>query len=48
MPEGKLKVYSEEEAQAKIESDALTGWYLEDGWLRRNIAPTAGRRRSCW
>jgi 4a-hydroxytetrahydrobiopterin dehydratase len=38
MPEGKLKVYSEEEVQAKIESGGLEGWYFEDGWLRRKYS----------
>jgi 4a-hydroxytetrahydrobiopterin dehydratase len=35
MPEGELKVYNDEEIQARIQSDALDGWTLEDGWLRR-------------
>jgi 4a-hydroxytetrahydrobiopterin dehydratase len=30
-----LKVYNESEATAKIAEGKLTGWYLEDGWLRR-------------
>jgi 4a-hydroxytetrahydrobiopterin dehydratase len=29
------KVYSVEEATARISDDQLEGWYLEDGWLRR-------------
>lgn len=29
-----LKVYSDEEVMAKLESE-LPGWYLEDGWIRR-------------
>jgi 4a-hydroxytetrahydrobiopterin dehydratase len=35
MPETKEKTYSDAEVQAKITADGLTGWYLEDGWLRR-------------
>ena len=35
---GKLKTYTEEEAQAKIGSEALDGWYLEDGWLKRKYS----------
>jgi 4a-hydroxytetrahydrobiopterin dehydratase len=31
----KLKPYTDEEVQAKIEELGLAGWYLEDGWLRR-------------
>ena len=31
----KLKPYSDEEVEAKIEEHRLDGWYLEDGWLRR-------------
>ncbi|QVL30607.1 4a-hydroxytetrahydrobiopterin dehydratase [Telmatocola sphagniphila] len=30
-----LKVYNESEVTAKIAEGKLTGWYLEDGWLRR-------------
>ncbi|HBY99525.1 MAG: 4a-hydroxytetrahydrobiopterin dehydratase [Ardenticatenaceae bacterium] len=33
-----LKVYSEEEVQAKINELGLDGWYLEDGWLRRKYS----------
>ncbi len=29
------KVYSVEEAGARISHDQLEGWYLEEGWLRR-------------
>ncbi|WP_020471567.1 4a-hydroxytetrahydrobiopterin dehydratase [Zavarzinella formosa] len=29
------RVYSEAEITAKITETGLTGWYLEDGWLRR-------------
>jgi 4a-hydroxytetrahydrobiopterin dehydratase len=35
MPEGKLKVYSDDEVRAKILADGLESWTLEDGWLRR-------------
>ncbi len=35
MAEGKLKVYSDEEVQARIQADGLEAWTLEDGWLRR-------------
>ncbi len=29
------RVYTPEEAEARIKAENLTGWYLEDGWLRR-------------
>src|SRR5271167_4535479 len=35
MPEGKLKVYSDEDVRAKIVADGLDAWTLEDGWLRK-------------
>ena len=35
MPEGKLKVYNDQEVAAKIQADRLDAWTLEDGWLRR-------------
>jgi 4a-hydroxytetrahydrobiopterin dehydratase len=35
MADGELKVYNDEEVQARIQSNALEGWTLEDGWLRR-------------
>ena len=35
MPDDKLKVYSVEEARAKIAEHSLSEWYLEEGWLRR-------------
>jgi 4a-hydroxytetrahydrobiopterin dehydratase len=35
MAEKQMKTYSPEEIQAKITELSLTGWYLEDGWLRR-------------
>ena len=31
----KEKTYSDDEVEAKIAEHGLTGWYLEDGWLRR-------------
>jgi len=34
MPEQKLKVYSEAEAQARLDAE-LPNWYLENGWIRR-------------
>lgn len=35
MTEKKEKVYSDEEATAKVKELGLDGWYLEEGWLRR-------------
>ena len=35
MSDEKLQVYTEAEIPAKIAEHGLTGWYLEDGWLRR-------------
>lgn len=35
MAEQKLKVYSPDEIQARITELGLTGWYLEEDWLRR-------------
>jgi 4a-hydroxytetrahydrobiopterin dehydratase len=35
MSEQKLRVYTEAEIAAKITELRLSGWYLEDGWLRR-------------
>ena len=35
MADEQLRVYSEAEVAAKIETLSLAGWYLEDGWLRR-------------
>jgi 4a-hydroxytetrahydrobiopterin dehydratase len=35
MSDEKLHVYSETEIPAKLAEYGLTGWYLEDGWLRR-------------
>jgi 4a-hydroxytetrahydrobiopterin dehydratase len=33
----KEKTYGEEEIPAKLAELGLTGWYLEDGWLRRKF-----------
>ena len=38
MADDVLKVYTDEEIPAQIEAHGLTGWYLEDGWLRRKIS----------
>jgi 4a-hydroxytetrahydrobiopterin dehydratase len=35
MSDEKLHVYTEAEIHAKLAEHGLTGWYLEDGWLRR-------------
>ncbi len=35
MAGAKEKTYSESEIAAKIQELGLSGWYLEDGWLRR-------------
>ena len=35
MSKEKERTYSEDEVKAKIEELGLTGWYLEEGWLRR-------------
>jgi 4a-hydroxytetrahydrobiopterin dehydratase len=35
MAEEKSHVYSEAEVAAKLAEHGLSGWYLEDGWLRR-------------
>ena len=32
------RIYTVEEATAKIKDEGLTDWYLEDGWLRRKVA----------
>lgn len=37
----KLKVYSESEIQSEISRRNLTGWYFEEGWLKRKYT-TAG------
>src|SRR4051812_23442289 len=31
------KIYTESEIEAKLRELGLTGWYLEDGWLRRKF-----------
>ena len=31
------KTYSEAEIPAKLAEHGLTGWYLEDGWIRRKF-----------
>ena len=33
----KEKVYSESEITAKLQESSLTGWYLEEGWLKRKF-----------
>ena len=35
MSDEKPHVYAEAEIPAKLAEQGLTGWYLEDGWLRR-------------
>ena len=35
MSDEKLHVYGEGEIPAKLAEHGLTGWYYEDGWLRR-------------
>lgn len=37
MAEEKLRVYAEGEIPAKLAEHGLTGWYLEDGWIRRKL-----------
>ena len=37
MPEEKLHVYSDAEVAAKVAEHGLSGWSLEDGWLRRKF-----------
>src|SRR5712692_8290023 len=37
MPEKQLKVYNDQEIQAKLKEAKLDEWYLEDGWLRRKF-----------
>src|ERR1041384_6662703 len=39
MPEPKERTYSEAEVAERIKALGLTGWYLEDGWLRRKYKP---------
>ena len=38
MSDAKPKVYSGPEVEARIQELGLTGWYLEDGWLRRKYS----------
>lgn len=38
MSEQKDKVYAADQIVAEIERRGLTGWYLEDGWLRRKYS----------
>src|SRR5262245_56691054 len=35
MSNEQLRVYTDAEVPAKVAEQGLTGWYLEDGWLRR-------------
>ena len=35
MSDKKLPVYAEADIPGKLAEHGLTGWYLEDGWLRR-------------
>jgi 4a-hydroxytetrahydrobiopterin dehydratase len=35
MSQAKERTYNESEVATKIQELGLTGWYLEDGWLRR-------------
>jgi 4a-hydroxytetrahydrobiopterin dehydratase len=35
MSQAKERTYNETEIDAKIKELGLTGWYMEDGWLRR-------------
>jgi len=35
MSQAKERTYNESEIDAKIKELGLTGWYMEDGWLRR-------------
>src|SRR5256714_15375060 len=37
MADEKPRVYGETEVAAKLAEDGLTGWYYEDGWLRRKF-----------
>jgi len=37
MSEEKVHTYSEDEVPKKLAELGLTGWYLEDGWLRRKF-----------
>ncbi len=35
MSQAKEKTYTDDEITARVKETGLTGWYLEDGWLRR-------------
>ena len=37
MSDEKLRIYTDAEIPAKLAEHGLTGWYLEDGWLRRKF-----------
>src|SRR6266487_3132140 len=37
MADEKPRVYGETEVAAKLAEDGLTGWYYEDGWIRRKF-----------
>jgi 4a-hydroxytetrahydrobiopterin dehydratase len=37
MADEKPRVYAEADIPAKLAEHGLTGWYLEDGWLRRKF-----------
>jgi 4a-hydroxytetrahydrobiopterin dehydratase len=37
MAKQELHVYDESEIEGKLQELGLTGWYLEDGWLRRRF-----------
>src|SRR5438046_2341813 len=37
MADEKLRVYGEAEVAAKLAEHGLTGWYYEDGWIRRKF-----------
>jgi 4a-hydroxytetrahydrobiopterin dehydratase len=41
MTESTQRIYAEADIPAKLAELGLTGWYLEDGWLRRKYT-TAG------
>ncbi len=37
MPDKPLPVYTDDDVNAKVAELGLTGWYLEDGWLRKKF-----------
>ena len=45
MPEGKLKVYSDDEVHAKIQADGLDAGRSKTAGCGASTTPTAGRRR---